>query len=449
MNRIIPILLGVLAFQRTFGAVELPACAVLSFDARAGINRDEASLLTDRFAIEFDKLGKYTLVNRSKTTEILELQNFSRSENCVASECAVEAGRLLGVRFMVYGSLGKLGQMYTLNTYLVDVESGATIASATSDHRGDIEELLTDVMPENAARLAGAEVTNRHTHPAQKPTTRALPADLAAVTNPVKPDVSILGSGSADMAQRQVAVAEQMSLPIEVQTAKTAIPMRLIPAGRFAMGNPSARQHDDDVAHDVVISASFYMSRREITVGDWMRVMGAPSFEMRKLDPRMPVAHVSWGAADEFCRRLSDMEGVPLNTYRLPTEAEWEYACRAGTRTDFFTGNAGDAIDAAAWVSGRGGTHIVETAAPNALGLYDMHGNVSEWCSDWFAPYGSVPVQDPRGPYAGAYRIHRGGNWKFSASRSYSWARDKIAEDYGDEMIGFRIVRGPQTVSTP
>lgn len=162
-----------------------PACAILTFDAKGGISREESALLTDRFAIEFDKLKTYTLVNRSKMTDILKLQQFSKMDNCTATECAVEAGQLLGVKYMIYGSLGKIGNMYTVNTYLVNVGTGATEKTATTDTRGSIEDLLTEAMGSNAKELVtGVKGTAKPAPPPaavqSAPAVSVTPADPSA-----------------------------------------------------------------------------------------------------------------------------------------------------------------------------------------------------------------------------------------------------------------------------
>jgi hypothetical protein len=142
--------------QKTvMAATNAPTCAVLTFDAQTGLTAGEVSLLSDRFTVEFGRLGKYRLLSRSKTSEILREQKFSRSETCSATDCAIEAGRLLSVRYMVYGSLGKLGNVYTANAYLVNVETGAAESTTTLDVRGNIEDLLTQGMEIMGRRLVG------------------------------------------------------------------------------------------------------------------------------------------------------------------------------------------------------------------------------------------------------------------------------------------------------
>jgi TolB-like protein len=138
-------------------AASKPTCAVLTFDSRGGVSLDEVRLFSDRFAIELDGIRQYTLVPRSKMEEVLREQQFARSENCSAAECAIEAGKLLGVRYMAFGSMGMIGSLYTINTYLVDVESGVAVKTATTDFSGDKESVLTRGMRENAMTLLGVK----------------------------------------------------------------------------------------------------------------------------------------------------------------------------------------------------------------------------------------------------------------------------------------------------
>jgi formylglycine-generating enzyme len=177
---------------------------------------------------------------------------------------------------------------------------------------------------------------------------------------------------------------------------------------------------------------------------------------------------VSWYEAVEFCNELSRQEGLDpcysgsgasmlcdftANGYRLPTEAEWEYACRAGTGTDFYTGNMthplssplDPALDHAGWYGGNSGasTHPVGEKEPNAFGLYDMHGNVYEWCWDWYGSgyYASSPAEDPRGPASGSYRVLRGGSWFGNARICRSANRHGIFPANRSNDSGFRLVR--------
>jgi len=157
---------------------------------------------------------------------------------------------------------------------------------------------------------------------------------------------------------------------------------------------------------------------------------------------------VSWNDCQEFIRRLNNKEGV--NKYRLPTEAEWEYACRAGSNTAFANGGITETgcghdpnLDAMGWYCGNSGskTHPVAQKKPNAWGLYDMHGNVWEWCQDWYGDYPRGHVTDPAGPSSGSLRVNRGGGWSSNAGFCRSAFRDCYSPGFRYGYLGFRLAR--------
>ncbi len=150
---------------------------------------------------------------------------------------------------------------------------------------------------------------------------------------------------------------------------------------------------------------------------------------------------VSWDDAQEFLGKLNLMEKT--NTYRLPTEAEWEYACRAGSTTRFCFGDEEAELEDYAWYeeNSEGKTHPVGQKQPNAWGLYDMHGNVWEWCQDWYGDYPAGPVTDPRGPDTGEYRVLRGGSWGNDSRNLRSAVRDYNNPDFRHYNFGFRVAR--------
>lgn len=210
-----------------------------------------------------------------------------------------------------------------------------------------------------------------------------------------------------------------------------------IPAGSFMMGAPESEQGSNDderPQHKVTISRDFYVGKTEVTQEQWQAVMGYnPSFF--KNCPKCPVETVLWEEAQEFIKKLNAKnEGV----YRLPTEAEWEYAARAGT-TGAYAGN----LDAMAWYGKNSGgkTHEVETKQANAFGLYDMHGNVWEWTADWFGKYESGEVTDPTGASSGSDRVFRGGSWFHVAVDLRSASRGSVSPSYRRFYLGFRVVR--------
>jgi formylglycine-generating enzyme required for sulfatase activity len=177
----------------------------------------------------------------------------------------------------------------------------------------------------------------------------------------------------------------------------------LIRPGKFMMGDGKDR-------HEVTLSKPFYMGVTEVTQAQYEAVMGASPSHFK--GATNPVEMVYWNDAAEFCKKLS---GKTRQTFRLPTEAEWEYACRAGTQTAFSFGDDPSVLGDHAW-GGRNSaktTHPVGQKKPNAWGLYDMHGNIWEWCADWHGDYPKDPVTDPSGPATGRYRVLRGGSWSY------------------------------------
>lgn len=229
----------------------------------------------------------------------------------------------------------------------------------------------------------------------------------------------------------------------------------LIRAGSFMMGSPDNEKgstEEERPQHQVIISKDFYLSKYEVTQGQWKAVMGDnPSF-FKDCGDDCPVENVSWDEVQEFIRRL---KAKGEGTYRLPTEAEWEYACRAGTTGNYaenlddiawYYNNAGDQIlsgewDAAKLKSNNNRTHEVGKKQPNAWGLYDMHGNVWEWVQDWFGKYPEGAVTDPTGGISGSHRIFRGGSLGFPAEDIRSAKRAYYTPTERNGNVGFRLVR--------
>ena len=190
----------------------------------------------------------------------------------------------------------------------------------------------------------------------------------------------------------------------------------LIPAGRFPMGSSEEEEgayDDEQPQHMVWISRPFYLGKHPVTQAQWEAVMGSNPSEFRGAD--RPVEMVSWAAAHEFIEKLNAREA--RRGYRLPTEAEWEYACRAGSTAAYcFGDDAGELEDYAWWRDNSGEeTHPVGLKRPNAWGLHDMHGNVWEWVQDWYGRYDANPATNPQGPETGEYRVLRGGSWSRSS----------------------------------
>jgi formylglycine-generating enzyme required for sulfatase activity len=283
----------------------------------------------------------------------------------------------------------------------------------------------------------------------------------------------VLGAGVAGLSP-QVGGAGRPATPAvsgrapRLVTNSIGLELVWIPAGQFQMGSPPTEQghSDKESQHEVKITRAFYLGKYEVTQGQYEKVTGAnPSYFSATGDGkhlvtgmdarRFPVDGVSWEDAVAYCKKLSELpaERARGRVYRLPTEAEWEYACRAGTTTPFHFGPALSSdranVDGTDPYGGAPrGPYLqrsdrVGSFAPNAFGLYDMHGNVWEWCQDWFGPayYGSSPRQDPPGPPTGTGRVLRGGSWRSYPAYCRSANRaSEAADDRGkDHNHGFRV----------
>ena len=215
----------------------------------------------------------------------------------------------------------------------------------------------------------------------------------------------------------------------------------LISAGTFQMGSTSGSS-DEQPVHTVAFTRSFYMQRTEVTQGQWREIMGTNPSNLSLCGDTCPVVLVSWNDIQQFLTALNAR--VPGRNYRLPTEAEWEYAARAGTTGDY---SGTGVLNDMGWYSRNSGnrTHPVAQKKPNAWGLYDMHGNVSEWVQDWFSAsyYGGSPGVDPAGPSTGSLRVLRGGSWGVLAYDARSAYRSYNSPSNRYDYIGFRLARTP------
>ena len=258
-------------------------------------------------------------------------------------------------------------------------------------------------------------------------------AQLVPVLEAGYADLEGLAPGSGEAQERQRAAAQKWALPVEMCTRETGIRLRLVPPGRFRLGSPfseAGRSDNEGPAVSVTISQPMYVGKSEITQSQWQAVMGNNPSHFRRAGNDAPVESVSWDDCREFCRRLCEAEGVPEGTYRLLTEAEWEYCCRAGALSAYCFGDDPRRLVEYAWYGSEDSASSAPYPAgmkkPNAWGLHDMHGNVYEWCYDLYARYPETAATDPTGPARGAVRVLRGGVFCTSAdncrSASRAWA---------------------------
>jgi formylglycine-generating enzyme required for sulfatase activity len=277
----------------------------------------------------------------------------------------------------------------------------------------------------------------------------------------------------------QSSTLESNSSPRETITNSIGMKLVLIPKGTFTMGSPikEAGRRENEVQHQVTITKDYYLGVTEVTQGQYEKVMGTnPSWfqgnEVQGNSSNHPVEKVSWFDAVDFCEKLSHLpeEDKAGRVYRLPTEAEWEYACRAGSKAAYSFGANSKSLGDYAWFGNNSGskeldsdalwaklknnpqeyidtllsagcaTHPVGEKKANAWDCYDMHGNVWEWCSDWYGEYPKGAVSDPTGPKVGSLRVNRGGSCYLDAANCVSALRSGVTpvEDRGNNL-GFRL----------
>ncbi len=291
------------------------------------------------------------------------------------------------------------------------------------------------------------------------------------------------GHAAAKLRLRDAACGQGNGLQKEMMSTKTAVDERIREADRLAMEQRSAALNRKPLipnsigmqfalcpsgtftmgegadSHQVTLTEPFHLGIYTVTQEQYQAVMGTNPSKFQ--GPQNPVEQVSWGDAVEFCRRLSALpaEKSAGCVYRLPTEAEWEYACRAGTTTDSSFGDDWKRFGEYAWYGDNstypktGGFlgklfssaqifhHPIGEKKPNPWGLYDMHGNVWEWCSDWYEDYPRGSVTDPTGPSSGSYRVYRGGSWGNYAWNCRSANRRRNSPGIRLCYLGFRVLR--------
>jgi len=246
---------------------------------------------------------------------------------------------------------------------------------------------------------------------------------------------------SAESPGEGLSKAEKRAKLLEEDLGKgVKLEMVLIPAGKFVMGSPESEvgRSDDETQHKVTLTKHYYMGKYEVTQEQWEAVMGDNPSETK--GAKLPVMDVSWNDCKKFIKKLN---GITKGNYRLPTEAEWEYACRAGTTTAYSFGAKITPKDANYDDSKLGKPVEVGSYKPNAFGLYDMHGNVWEWCEDRYAKYPDGAVIDPKGPAKGEDRVLRGGSFLSLESTARSSFRYDLSPSNRLIFYGFRLARTP------
>ena len=247
------------------------------------------------------------------------------------------------------------------------------------------------------------------------------------------------------LAEREKLAGANICFKVEVNSGRFTVngvsfEMVRVDGGTFRMGATSEQEDDfydgdEKPVHSVTLS-SYYIGKTEVTQALWQAVMGSNPSGFEGAD--LPVECVSWNECQEFIQKLNSLTG---RNFRLPTEAEWEFACRGGNNSRGYKYSGSNDIDNVAWFDCNSGyqTHPVGTKAPNELGIYDMSGNVWEWCSDWYADYTSYSQTDPTGPQSGSLRVRRGGSWNDSVRHCRSSFRYYGNPTFRSYYLGLRL----------
>jgi formylglycine-generating enzyme required for sulfatase activity len=377
---------------------EGPSIAILSIQSK-NIGKESLDRVSDLVAEEYQHSSNAKVLYLEEIREMLRAEDIKGLLECYTDSCISKIGSFLGVDMVILGNMGQLGESYIFTLKMVDV-------------------LRDKVL---------------------KRTTTTVDGDLGLVLKRIPDMVNGLVSTQDSVVEKEQEIA--------VDTSKSGPNYRelytWISGGSFTMGLENSADNFDAVPRHKVTLSSFFMDKYEVTKEEFEKVMGYNPSTFRGCS-KCPIENVSWKEADQYCKKLG---------MHLPTEAQWEYACRAGTETAFHYGNSISSEQAN--FDGRnpyGGipagqfrnkTVPVGSYQPNKWGLYDMHGNVAEWCSDWYDPsyYGNSSEKDPAGPSKGKLKVVRGGSWNNGGSALLSGKRSAFNPELKLSNIGFRCVK--------
>ena len=391
----IPSMARIIAQASRRNRAELPKLAVLPFAIPAsGVNQNDAEVLAQLIATEMANSGRYAVLPRTSMIETVMREHQIQRSNLTEENNIKRIGQALNAQYVLAGNVRRLGQANMFTAQILNVENANLIVGGYENYNAIGDGLSR--MPSLGVKLASVRARG------------VLPANFVWVEG-----------------------------------------------GTFWMGSDNG-DSDERPIHSVTVS-DFSISKYEVTQREWQEIMGnnPSSFKGNNL----PVESVSWYDAIEYCNRRSEKEGLQpayrgsgnnitcdwnANGYRLPTEAEWEYAARGGNGSPGnYTYSGSNSIDTVAWYAGNSGkrTQPVGMKAANSLGIYDMSGNVWEWCWDWYGSYSSGSQTDPRGAVSGDRRVKRGGSWDLSAGYLRSAYRGYNGPYSRINYLGFRLVR--------
>ncbi len=387
--------------------VEKPALKIAMLTVQSAVAEEQDLESVSHFiAGEMDKISDIKVMFLDDVEAMLRVEGMNALLDCRSDSCISRTGAVLGVDLVVIGDIGKLGSRFVCNLKMIDVLRDRTESRVTATVTDDVG-LLIDELPDMVDRLVTPQFRKAST--VRRPPSRS-------------------GREETEDSPGHVVVPRNMVY---------------VSPGTFLMGSHDGRGDEDEWPPHTVSVDGFLMDEYEVSRIEFERVMGYNSSTFKGC-PSCPADNVTWYEAEEFCRKQGK---------RLPTEAEWEYACRAGTRTAFSTGTSISSREAnfngskpygdAPRGPFRGRPTPVGTFEPNPWGLHDMHGNLWEWCADWYGKdyYKSSPSRNPRGPDEGEYRVVRGGAWISDGGSLRSANRIGYEPSVRMKIFGFRCAK--------
>ncbi len=506
------------------GAAQKERLAVLDLEPKFGIEENLAEALSAIVRDEIHSYGEYVVMSREDLRQVASREQMLQAMGCEeAGDCLLDFGRTLGTRFMIVGSISKIGNTYSVNLRMLDTKGeNAGLVNRVSDRCQCTEDGLITTIEDLSARIIGrknrnelakeraaaeekkrreAEETRRKKEQEELTrrstlTVQTEPADAVVQILNIKekyyPGISLepgqyklrvgatgyetrdetitLPAGAkqnlnvalvlaprAKEPKMQVATVD-MSPSAQTRSSKnvqyasasskkgdtftdptTGMEFVFVPGGCFRMGSNDG-DSDEKPVHEVCVD-DFYIGKYEVTQEEYNRITGSNPARFKN-GFRYPVEQVSWNDTQDFIRTLNGKSG---RRYRLSTEAEWEYAARSSGKNEKYSGE--NSVDEFAWYLDNSGgkTHQVGMKSPNGLGIYDMSGNVWEWCQDWYDSdyYSKSPKKNPEGPGSGSSRVSRGGSWSGRSVGVRSANRYGFGPSFRDSYLGFRLVLRP------
>ncbi len=414
------IVLAAMTLTASAEDIKLALLQPLTIPGSTACNAMEISMVRGELRKAFGWQSNFQVLTRMDVDAMLKEQGFQRS-GMVDDAQRKQVGVMTGAQYICVSTITKYNTQLYIEAYLVDVETGQMTNPATQYINVQNDDYST--LPASCNELAKEM--------------------LGEIAGTPRKSARIGGGATSRSTASQNFTEDTWGINMK---------MIWVEGGEFMMGCTSDQSDCNDSEKNVrrVTVDGFYIGMLEVTQSQWEKVMGTSIYQQRDKVSRSnpthgvgadyPMYYVSWEEAMEFCRVLSNKTG---KTYTLPTEAQWEYAARGGNKNEGTKYSGGNMIDGVAWYrdNSGSGTHPCGTKRANALGIYDMSGNVSEWCKDWSSSsYASYDTNNPTGASSGSNRVFRGGSWPDSSSNCRVAFRNGISPDFSRSDHGFRVV---------